>query len=149
MGLMDKYDDLIHPKVPNSQDDNQNQNIEEDVNNDVPDENLIPISSNNQSDVIIDNNTITDIVQTIENITQTITNASQTIANSSQTLQDMLIEDSAVGDLTSVGQNKDTYELNKKDSVAKQAYPHIEYFIALAIIVFLALVIGYREKNKE
>ena len=149
MSLMDKYDDLIHPKLPNSEDDNQNQNTEEDVNNDVPDENLIPINSNNKSDVILDNNTITDIVQTIENITQTITNASQTIANTSQTLQDMLIEDSAVGDLTSAGENKNAYELNEKDSVAKQAYPHIEYFIALAIIIFLALLIGYREKNKE
>ena len=130
MGLMDKYDDLIRANLfknaPEEDDDTSNQN-------------LIPINSNNQSNTNLNNNVVAN----------TVTNSSQTVANSSQTSQDMSSENTPVGDSTSVGDNMNAYELNEKNSVAKQASPHIEYFLAISIIVFLALFVGYRQKSNE
>ena len=140
MGMMEKYDDLIQANFRRSSPQNENSN---------------PVTSNNQSSTdtssdIINNatQTVANTTQAIANTTQAIANTAQAVANSSQTLQDNLIGDSDVGDLASVEQSRNAYELNEK-SVAKQASPHIEYAIALTIIVFLALFIGYREKSRE
>ncbi|MGX8693643.1 MAG: hypothetical protein ACSW71_01925 [Methanobrevibacter sp.] len=85
-------------------------------------QNLIPINSNNQ-------------------------NTNNAIANSSSLYTSS--ENIAMGNSTSVGTYKNAYELNEKNSVAKEVSPHIEYFLALSIIVFLALIIGYRKKSNE
>ena len=130
MGLMDKYDDLIRANLFKN-------TAEED--DDTSNQNFIPINSNNQSNTNLNNNAVSN----------TVTNSSQTVANSSQTSQDMSSENTPVGDSESVGESRNAYELNEKNSVSKQASPHIEYFIAISLIVFLALFVGYRQKSNE
>lgn len=163
MGLMKKYDDLIQANLQR----NNPQNEEEE---DTPNQNVIPINSNDQHNMNSNSGVIINTAkivanspqiavnspqiavngsQSAVNSSQTVTNSSQTVANSSQTSQDLLSEDSPVGDLASVGNNKNAYELNEKNSVAKQVSPHIEYFLAICIIVFLALFVGYRKKSNE
>ena len=133
--VIEKYDELIHPKLPiiNPED-------EKVVDEDTSNQNLIPINSNNQSNVIS---------KTVTNSSQTLANRSQSVANTSQTAQDVLSDNTPVGDLSSVGDNKNAYELNEKNSVSKQVSPHIEYFLAICIVVFLALFVGYRKKSNE
>ncbi|WP_405303899.1 hypothetical protein [Methanobrevibacter sp.] len=117
MSLLKKYDDIIRNNF------NINHNGEKEViDGDTSNQNLIPISSNNQT-------------------------ASNAISNSSS--QQFTSSDVVMGNSTTVGTYKNAYELNEKNSVVKEASAHIEYFLALSVIVFLALIIGYRTKSEE
>ena len=145
MGLMKKYDDLIQA--------NFQRNNPNNANKDTSNQDLNPITSNNQSDTSntitnTSSQTVTNIAETVANMTEAVTNTAQTVTNSSQQLQDTSIGESDVGNSESTGETKNAYELNEK-SVAKQASPHSEYTIAVVIIVFLALLIGYRKQSKE
>ena len=145
MNLLSRYTDLIdhyfpdgyldeYKKQDNTPTADDNENASNQGFNPNKNSNLSSNNQNNNQYNIISNNT----------------QSSNTATNSSQNLKDLISSKNIViGNSTSAGENKNAFELNKKDSVAKQASSNIEYFLALAIVVFLALVLGYRAKNKE
>ena len=128
MSLMDKYNDLVkgYYQIHPYSNVNKQNNYKGDSDSTTSNKNLIHINSNSSSNM--------------DHIAQTATNSSQTSSSVSN--------DGSVGDLPSVGTNNNAYELNERNSVVKQI-SHIEYFLAVAIIAFLALFVGYREKSNE
>ena len=79
-----------------------------------------------------------------DNNLNTNTNSSKKIKLSSSN------EQLAIGNSTSAGTNKNAYEINKTNSVAKQtSNSNIKYLIILLASVLLLLIIGYKREQKK
>ena len=131
-GLLNKYEDLIGHYFPSGYLDNikkPKENI--DINN--------PIENPKNSDMANINKQVNN------NVTRPNANTN----DSSKEGQNIYFNNVASGNSTSHGEDNKAYELNKKNSVSKKASPQFEYFIALAVVAFLALAIGYKRGSKE
>lgn len=129
MGLLDKYGDILGFYIKEGQSKNNKPHVPSGpVNNGASE----PASGSNVSS----NNPI-------------ILNANGTQASQDLSNQNVAIGNSTVGVDASANDAANAYELNSKNSVSKQADTHIEYFLVLCAIVFLAIFVGYRRKGNE
>ncbi|MDO5823066.1 hypothetical protein [Methanobrevibacter sp.] len=131
LNLLNRYNDLIKDYFPENyleniknnknQENNENQN----PNNNKPVENFDLNNSNSK----------------LDNIKIALPNAT---SNKIQSDNQIYINSTA-----SAGEDEKAYELNETQSVSKSQSPKLIYVIICLIIIFLALIIGYKKQNSK
>ena len=140
LSLLNRYSDLIGSYFPSGYL-NQFKNKATDIKE--PSEKL-----NRTKDSDMTNNNAKNVENSI--ITSNVVNSSNANANSHQEAESNYSNNAGTNEnLVSPGENNKAYELDKKDSASKQVSPHFEYFIAIAVIAFLALLVGYKRSSGE
>lgn len=149
VNLLDRYGDLIKDFFP----DDSMKNLKSQFKSpEKPDQ-----SKNNANNInkLVSNDLKTSNIVKHSNILKSFESNENNTKISTSKAESNLIESSdsrqlVQGNSTSHGDYDKAYELNKTDggSVAKQGHLDLKYFIAITVIVFILLAIGYKRNKK-
>lgn len=147
--LLDRYDDLLQNYFPeNSLNDLKNQFGNEEISSDGNNQESNKVSSQDRKHNPNDDATR----QNTGNQNSTSTSADNVLASNS-TSSNVIVSDVAndnviVGN-SSMGEDKNAYELNKTRSVSKKADFDVRYYVLAIAAAFILLAIGYKRNLKR
>lgn len=144
--LLTQYSDLIGNYFPDDSLDNLKKQFDDAKNTNANNSNTDTNQNSNNTESTNSKTNENTITSTNNHDVNVNTNSNLT---SSQIINTTSNEQVPIGNSTSAGNQKNAYEINKTNSVAKELSFDIRYIIAALIFVFILLVIGYKRFQKE